>query len=59
MKEINPFTISVCKNENMGAFDLCLQVGGFKTKEGAEHFAKVLAEFMKDDNATAWAERVQ
>jgi hypothetical protein len=59
MSEVNPFTISVCENKPMGAWDLAVQIGGFNTKAGAEHFAKVLGEFLKEGSDTSWVHRVQ
>lgn len=53
----NPFKIEMTENKVMGAWEIVLQVGGFKTKQEAEQSAKVLAEFMADGNG--WSERVQ
>jgi hypothetical protein len=53
----NPFKIEMTENEAMGAWEIVLQVGGFKTKQEAEESAKVLAEFMAGGGG--WTGRVQ
>lgn len=53
----NPFRIEMTKNTEMGAWEIVLQVGGFKTRREAEESAKVIAEFMANDGG--WTDRVQ
>lgn len=53
----NPFKIEMTENTPMKAWEIVLQVGGFKTKADAEQAAKVLADFMSGDGG--WNERVQ
>lgn len=53
----HPFAIAMQENEQMGTYDVILQIGGARTKEEAERIAKVLAEFMGDGEG--WFRRVQ
>lgn len=55
----HPFEISMAENEKMGCYDVFLQIGNVRTKEAAEHIAKLLSEFMIEGDRDGWAYRVQ
>lgn len=55
----NPFKIDMARNEQFDAFEVCLQVGGFKTEKQAKKFAAVLADFMTDGGTKGSIARVQ
>ena len=44
----HPFQIDIGKNDAMRSHEICLMVGGFKTKQDAEEFASLLAAFMAE-----------
>ena len=52
-----PFQVAIAPNQEMKAWDLAVQIGGFKTKQEAEHVAKLLAEFIEGESG--WSARVQ
>lgn len=47
-KAKHPIFIGAQHNPSMGAYDVCLMVGNFKTKAKASEFADRLADFMRD-----------
>jgi len=53
----HPFQVSLTENVEMGAWELLLQIGDFKTKKDAEEAAKYLSEFVEGE--TGWKSRVQ
>ncbi len=44
----HPILISVGKNEEMGAFDLDILVGNFKTEDAAREYADRVKEFLEE-----------
>ena len=56
MNDKHPFQIAITENKAMGAFDLGLFVGNFKSRAEAQEYADKLAEIMR---ASGWALAVQ
>ena len=54
-----PFRIGYSENQTMGTVDLMVQIGGFKTQDEAEGFAKLIAEFIVKDDPSGWFTRPQ
>jgi hypothetical protein len=52
------FQIATTENKPMKAWDLVLQVGGFKSQADAEKFAEAMNKFM-EENCNASSARVQ
>jgi len=51
------FKIGLARNDEMGCWDVMLQVGGLRDEAEAKAFADVLAEWMKGESG--WIQRVQ
>ena len=51
----NPFRIEIAKNEQEHAYDVLLQVGGLESKQQAQEFADLLAEWLI--NPEGWIRR--
>ena len=54
----HPIAIMTAKNEQMGAYDLQVFVGNFKTEKEAMKYAEKIKEFL-EENANAQIGRVQ
>ncbi len=49
MSKKHPIQISIAKNHAMGAWDLCLMAGNFKSESDAKKYAKRLKEFLEQE----------
>ena len=56
-RPLNDFKIGLARNDEMGCWDVILQVGGLKDEAEAKVFADVLAEWLKGE--AGWVQRVQ
>lgn len=52
-----PFQVSIGFNDDMDAWDVGIQIGGYPTEEAAKETAKLLAEFIAGD--TGWAKKLR
>jgi hypothetical protein len=57
-KATNPFQIGVQRNEQMGCWDLHLQIGNIASKEEAKAMADAIVEWLKGDSPNSWSQRV-
>ena len=45
----HPIAVTVGHNPIMGCFEVCLLAGNFETEEAASNYARIVAEFLRNE----------